>query len=175
MILKKIKILFLFFIIIKCEEIIDTSDSINTTTYECQNLNETIDLEIGKEIILCIHIPELEQKIPFKIKVDEYSLLTINQGYSLANKITNKEFIHFIAQIGNITSLYPSVKKILFYFIFSYIYTKMKKLLFLYLILLLKLIKGILQKFFGIINVMDVKMIIALQIKLIILILMIVI
>ena len=118
MILKKIKILFLFFIIIKCEEIEDNSDPINTTSYECQDFDETIELEIGKEIILCIHIPEREQKIPFKIKVDEYSLLTINQGYSLANKITNKEFIHFIAQIGNITSTYPSVKKIFYFILF---------------------------------------------------------
>ena len=116
MILKKIKILFLFFIIIKCEEIEDNSDPINTTSYECQDFDETIELEIGKEIILCIHIPELEQKIPFKIKVDEYSLLTINQGFSFFREKLNET--HFIAQIGNITSSYPSVKNffILFHF-----------------------------------------------------------
>ena len=116
MIIKKTKILILLFIIIKCEKIEGNSEPINTTEYECQEFNETIELEIGNEIILCIHIPELRKKVPFKIKVDEYSLLTINQGFSFFSEKLNET--HFIAQIGNITSSYPSVKNffILFHF-----------------------------------------------------------
>ena len=116
MIIKKTKILILLFIIIKCEKIEGNSEPINTTEYECQEFNETIELEIGNEIILCIHVPELSKKVPFKIKVDEYSLLTINQGFSFFSEKLNET--HFIAQIGNITSSYPSVKNffILFHF-----------------------------------------------------------
>ena len=147
MILKKIKILFLFFIIIKCEEIEDNSDPINTTSYECQDFDETIELEIGKEIILCIHIPELEQKIPFKIKVDEYSLLTINQGYSLAFNYQEKKPIHFIAQIGNITSTYPSVKKI-FYFILFQLYFKKDEIVVPIFNIVIKINKGYITEIF---------------------------
>ena len=43
------------------------------------DINRTI--QIGDEVTLCLHSKELKRKVAFKLKVDEYTIVTINDGY----------------------------------------------------------------------------------------------
>ena len=88
--------------------------------YKCQDLTKE-KLEIGKEVYICIYIKELNKKVPFKVKVDKYSTLTIAGAYQLAAKAEaeinegkspqkKQNFsLNFIAQISDKLTKYPSV------------------------------------------------------------------
>ena len=120
MIFIKLNFLFILFISIKAStplNVEDDSNIINTTNFTCSSIES--NLKLGDTIILCIHIPEIKKKIAYKIKVDEYSVLNIKNGYtqSILNKI---DYVHFLAQIGEIKSNYPSVN-LLFLNYYSYI------------------------------------------------------
>ena len=47
-------------------------------------------------------------KIPFEIEVDDYSVVSITGGYALATS-SIEPVVSFIAQVGNITTSFPSV------------------------------------------------------------------
>ena len=78
----------------------------NPEKYIC-NEKDSKDLKIGDKANLCIHILESNTRIVFPLEVDEYSVVTIN-GYF--NQISsNSSNISFLAQVGETTSIFPSV------------------------------------------------------------------
>ena len=53
----------------------------NDDKFKCKKEDVNREIEIGDEVTLCIHSKELEKKIAYKIKVDEYTIVTINEGF----------------------------------------------------------------------------------------------
>ena len=49
--------------------------------FSCRQSDINRTIEIGDEVTLCLHSKELKRKVAFKIKVDEYTILTINDGF----------------------------------------------------------------------------------------------
>ena len=106
--------------------------------FKCTSPNH--NLKVGDEVILCIHVPELKKKVAFKLKVDEYSAISIENGFNkivLPKEESNlgrllieedpknntsddeiKEQVQFVGQIGNITSAYPSVSFLKIYYFY---------------------------------------------------------
>ena len=80
----------------------------NCQTYIC-NSNDSKDLKIGDTAYLCIHNIQNETRIAIPIEVDEYNVATIRGFYSTINTFENE--IEFLAQVGNITSVFKSVSK----------------------------------------------------------------
>ena len=50
--------------------------------YTCKPSDTQSDLEIGDEVTLCLHSKNLKKKVAFKIVVDDYSVISINNGFS---------------------------------------------------------------------------------------------
>ena len=116
--------------------------SLENVVYKCRSTNTDEKVEIGDEVILCIHVPELKRKVAFKLKVDEYSVISIENGFNkiilpkeqnnlgrllIEEEPTNKtsddeliEEVQFVGQIGNITSAYPSVSFLIIYIILNF-------------------------------------------------------
>ena len=105
--------------------------------YKCKPSDTEGEVEIGDEVTLCLHIPEQKKKVVFKLKVDEHSVISIENGF---NKIalphesgnpktrllvepdqsepsTNetRTETQILGQIGNVKTKYPTV--IILYFI----------------------------------------------------------
>ena len=80
--------------------------NLNCQKYIC-NEKDSNDLKIGDKAYLCIHIVESKTRIVFPLEVDEYSVVTINGIYSQIT--SNSTDIRFLAQVGEITSIFPSV------------------------------------------------------------------
>ena len=99
--------------------------------YKCKTSDTEREVEIGDEVTLCLHVPELKRKVVFKLKVDEHSVISIEKGF---NKIAlphesqnNKTRLllepdqseqqtnetrtetQILAQIGNVKTKYPTV------------------------------------------------------------------
>ena len=73
-------------------------------------------LKIGEEVILCIHyiIGNIKEKMGIRIKVDEYSVVSLEGVYDKyntypKNKEETKDNFELLAQIGKITSVFKSV------------------------------------------------------------------
>lgn len=116
------------------------SFSSEDNVYKCRSSDTDEKVEIGDEVILCIHVPELKKKVAFKLKVDEYSAISIENGFNkivLPKEESNlgrllieedpknntsddeiKEQVQFVGQIGNITSAYPSVSFLKIYYFY---------------------------------------------------------
>ena len=78
--------------------------------YKC--FDPTSDkLKVGEFVILCIHIINDNngkgEKVGIKIKVDEYSVISIDEIY----KNYNQKIVSFLAQVGDTTSVFTSVSK----------------------------------------------------------------
>ena len=81
--------------------------NINCQTFIC-NSNDANELQIGDKVYLCIHNIQNETRIAIPIQVDEYSVATIKGLYS---SISSEEYnLEFLAQVGNITSVYKAVR-----------------------------------------------------------------
>lgn len=68
----------------------------------------------GESATLCIHFPERNIRMAYKIEVDQYSVITIGGGFQLAVKMAEKleeenKAITLLAQIGNNVTSFPSV------------------------------------------------------------------
>ena len=50
--------------------------------YKCKTKDTENKVEIGDEVTLCIHTIELQKKVAFKIKVDEYSIISIKDAFT---------------------------------------------------------------------------------------------
>ena len=79
---------------------------INCQAYICNNSNKK--LKVGDKAYLCIHIVETNTKMVFPLEVDEYSVATIKGIYSQIS--SNRTDISFLAQVEDITSIFPSVR-----------------------------------------------------------------
>ena len=67
------------------------------------------DLKVADEIILCIHILKENKKVAMPIKVDEYSMISFNHIFEIYDTLKDKKEIEFIAQIGDVTTINPTV------------------------------------------------------------------
>ena len=56
--------------------------SANEIVYKCKPEDSEKEVEIGDEVTLCIHTIELQKKVAFKIKVDEYSIISIKDAFT---------------------------------------------------------------------------------------------
>ena len=65
-------------------------------------------MKVGDKAYLCIHIVETNTKMVFPLEVDEYSVATIKGIYSQIS--SNRTDISFLAQVEDITSIFPSVR-----------------------------------------------------------------
>ena len=74
--LKSIIVLFLFLL-----SLISTNN-----IYSCKPKDTEKKVEIGNDVTLCIHAVNLARKVVFKIKVDDYSVISIKEGFK---KIVN--------------------------------------------------------------------------------------
>ena len=74
--LKSIIVLFLFLL-----SLISTNN-----IYTCKPKDTEKKVEIGNDVTLCIHAVNLARKVVFKIKVDDYSVISIKEGFK---KIVN--------------------------------------------------------------------------------------
>ena len=58
--------------------------------YNCKKEDKDREIEIGDIVTLCIHSREQDTKVAYKLKVDEYSIITILGGYgNLTQNIKN--------------------------------------------------------------------------------------
>ena len=84
--------------------------------YKCDYLNNLSELKVGDEVILCIHIVELKKKVALQIKVDEYSVVSIDGLYNFySQQIRNtkereESNMRLLAQIKDVTSVFTSVR-----------------------------------------------------------------
>ena len=65
-------------------------------------------MKVGDKAYLCIHIVETNTKMVFPLEVDEYSVATIKGIYNQIS--SNRTDISFLAQVEDITSIFPSVR-----------------------------------------------------------------
>ena len=74
-------IIFLFLL-----SIISTENNI----YVCKPKDTEKKIEIGNDVTLCIHSVNLARKVAFKIKVDDYSVISIKDGFKKIINSINK-------------------------------------------------------------------------------------
>ena len=79
--------------------------------YKCQPPKH--NLNVGDEIILCIHILKENKKLAMPIKVDEYSIVSFNHIFEIYDTLKNKNEVEFIAQIGDSITINPAVRIII--------------------------------------------------------------
>ena len=111
--------------------------SANDITYKCRPSDTEGEVEIGDEVILCLQVPDLKKKVAFKLKVDEHTVISIENGFNkiaLPNESENsktrllvepdeseqstnetRKETQILGQIGNVITKYPTV--IIIYFI----------------------------------------------------------
>ena len=114
--------------------------SANDKVYKCRPSDTEGEVEIGDEVTLCLHVQEQKKKVAFKLKVDEHTVISIENGFNkiaLPNESENSKTrllvepdeseqstnetrteTHILGQIGNVTTKYPTV--IIIYFIIFY-------------------------------------------------------
>lgn len=64
--------------------------SLVESEYNCKKEDKDREIEIGDIVTLCIHSREKDTKVAYKLKVDEYSIITILGGYgNLTQNIKN--------------------------------------------------------------------------------------
>jgi hypothetical protein len=105
--------------------------------YKCKPSDTEGEVEIGDEVTLCLHVQEQKKKVAFKLKVDEHTVISIENGFNkiaLPNESENSKTrllvepdeseqstnetrteTHILGQIGNVKTKYPTV--IIIYFI----------------------------------------------------------
>ena len=66
-----------FFLLILFFQYINSSED----DFKCRTSDINKTIEIGDEVTLCLHSKELGKKIAYKIKADEYTIVTINEGF----------------------------------------------------------------------------------------------
>ena len=115
--------------------------SADDIVYKCKPSDTEGEVEIGDEVTLCLHVPELKKKVVFKLKVDEHSVISIENGFNkiaLSNEAVNSKTrllvepdqsenpsnetrteTHILGQIGNVKTKYPTV--IIIYFIIFFL------------------------------------------------------
>ena len=59
-----------------------SSISTNNNIYKCKSGDTTKNIEIGDEVTLCLHSLNFHKKVAFKLIVDEYTVISIEDGFS---------------------------------------------------------------------------------------------
>ena len=59
-----------------------SSISTNNNIYKCKSGDSSKNFEIGDEVTLCIHSLNLHKKVAFKLKMDEYTVISVEDGFS---------------------------------------------------------------------------------------------
>ena len=90
----------------------------NCQNYICKD-SDSSGLKVGDKAYLCIHILQSNTRIAFPLEVDEYSVASIKGIYDQASLEGND--INFLAQVGTITSVFPSVRKKIYNIYLNYI------------------------------------------------------
>ena len=93
-----INIFFLIFIFI--------INNVNCQSFICKS-SDSSGLKIGDSAVLCVHVLESGTRIAIPIEVDEYSVASIKGIYG---KISSETNTNFLAQVGTVTSVFPSVR-----------------------------------------------------------------
>jgi hypothetical protein len=79
---------------------------IHCQSYLCRP-SDSNNLKVGDTAYLCIHIIPTNSKMVFPIEVDEYSVASIK---GISSQISSNDTnIEFLAQVGETTSIFPSV------------------------------------------------------------------
>lgn len=91
--------LFLLFVFFSIFNIILLEES----EYKCKTSDIDREVEIGDEITLCLHSYKQKLKVGYKLKVDEYSIITIKNGFL--------QFANDSISIGTPTPTPPRVSK----------------------------------------------------------------
>lgn len=66
--------------------------SSDNNIYVCKTKDTEKKIEIGNDVTLCIHAVNLARKVAFKIKVDDYSVISIKDGFlNIINSIDKKD------------------------------------------------------------------------------------
>ena len=70
------------------------SISTNNNIYKCKSGDTTKNIEIGDEVTVCLHSLNFHKKVAFKLKVDEYTVISIEDGFSrlVKSKEENSQF-----------------------------------------------------------------------------------
>ena len=63
---------------------------LSTENYKCKASDVNREIEIGDEVTLCIHSQKKGIKIAYKLKVDEYSIITMESGFDYLAKNESK-------------------------------------------------------------------------------------
>ena len=77
--------------------------------YKCTGVQQ---LKVGEEVVLCIHIIDHERnrdkkRLAVKVIADEYSVVSLDGIHNMYGN--HHKNVEFLAQIGNVTSVFPSV------------------------------------------------------------------
>ena len=83
--------------------------NVNCQTYICKD-SDSSGLKVGDKAYLCIHILQTNTRIAFPLEVDEYSVASIKGFYEQISSNSTNNY-EFLAQVGKITSVFPSVRK----------------------------------------------------------------
>ena len=70
----------------------------SSNDYKCKTSDINREIEIGDEVTLCLHSIKNKIKIAYKLKVDEYSIFTIQGGYNTFVKNGNQEGTRILNQ-----------------------------------------------------------------------------
>ena len=63
---------------------------LSAENYKCKASDVNREIEIGDEVTLCIHSQKKGIKIAYKLKVDEYSIITMESGFDYLAKNESK-------------------------------------------------------------------------------------
>ena len=70
----------------------------SSNDYKCKKTDINREIEIGDEVTLCLHSIKNKIKIAYKLKVDDYSIFTIQGGYNTFVKNGNQEGTRILNQ-----------------------------------------------------------------------------
>lgn len=70
----------------------------SSNDYKCKKTDINREIEIGDEVTLCLHSIKNKIKIAYKLKVDDYSIFTIQGGYNTFVKTGNQEGTRILDQ-----------------------------------------------------------------------------
>ena len=87
--------------------VVNSAWNTTTTTVQTAPTIDSSGLKIGDSAVLCIHMLESGTRIAIPIEVDEYSVASIKGIYGKMSSETNT---NFLAQVGTVTSVFPSVR-----------------------------------------------------------------
>ena len=87
-----------------------TPATTNNNIFRCGAVDNTIELSRNDETVVCLHMLPFRVKIPYKVKVDHYTVLEIDGAYD-SFKNLNNDNVDIIAQMKQSSLISRSVVK----------------------------------------------------------------